>query len=224
MTVEIAMRFSGFLFLLILGLNFAMVKLGKKMEVGEYDSDAKLQMFSDDPNKFQISVFLALIEHLSIIALAFMLFIAFSSYSLVLGIVWTIFRTGEGLIHIYNEIRYWGLLNVARQYADARGAEKNSLNDSGRVILQTYDSRFAYAMILWSVGTLSYSILFVNNGVIPPIIGWLGVATSVSSGFGYGIQVLKPGFNILIAIGGLSAMLFEVIIGGWLLFFSQTVS
>jgi hypothetical protein len=223
MTVEIAMRLSGFLFLFILVLNFAMVKLGKKMQVGEYDADARLQKISDDPNKFQISVVLALIEHFCIIALAFMLFIAFSPYSLILGIIWTIFRTGEGLIHIYNEIRYWGLLNVARQYAGAIGTEKNALSDSGRVILQRYDSRFAYAMILWSIGTLAYSILFVAYGVIPPIIGWLGIVTSISWCFGEGIKLIKPSFNILIAIGGLSAMLFEFIIGGWLLFFSHTL-
>ncbi|NIS67677.1 MAG: DUF4386 family protein [Proteobacteria bacterium] len=223
MAIEIAMRLSGFLFLFILVLNFVMVKLGKKMEVGDYDSDAKLKEISDDPKKFQISVVLALIEHISIIALAFMLFVAFNSYSLILGIIWTIFRTGEGLIHIDNEIKYWGLLNVARQYADASGAEINSLRDSGSVILQTYDSRFAYAMILWSIGTLAYSILFVTYGVIPTVIGWLGIATAISWAIGEGIKFIKPGFNILIAIGGLSAMLFEFIIGGWLLFFSHII-
>jgi hypothetical protein len=201
-----------------------MVKLGKKMEVGDYDVDAKLQIFSDDPNRFKISVVLALIEHFSIIALAFMLFTAFCLYNLVLGIMWTIFRTGEGLIHIYNEIKYWGLLDVARQFEGAIGTEKESLSDSGRVILQKYDSRFGYAMILWSIGTLAYSILFVAYGVIPPIIGWLGIATSISSVFGYGLQLIKPGFNILLAIGGLSAMLFEAVIGGWLLFFSHTIT
>lgn len=68
MTIEIAMRLSGFLFLLILVLNFAMVRLGRKIEVGDYDTDAKLQKISDEPNKFQISVVLALIEHIIIIA------------------------------------------------------------------------------------------------------------------------------------------------------------
>lgn len=98
------------------------------------------------------------------------------------------------------------------------------MSDSGQVILQTVTSRYTFALILWSIGTLAYSVLFVTYGVVPPIIGWLGIVTSISFGFGNGIKlVVKPGFNVLIAIGGLSAMLFEVIIGGWLLFFSHTI-
>ena len=42
MTIEIAMRLSGFLFLFILVLNIAMSAFGNKTEIGDYDSDAKL--------------------------------------------------------------------------------------------------------------------------------------------------------------------------------------
>ena len=136
----------------------------------------------------------------------------------VVGIIGTLFRAGEGLVQFYSETDYWGLLNLARQYAGASGAEKTSLNGSARIILQTHISRFTYAMILWSIGTLAYSILFVAFGAVPPIIGWLGIVTSVSSGVGYGIKLVKPDFIILLAISSLSAMLFEVCIGVWLLF------
>jgi hypothetical protein len=37
-------------------------------------------------------------EHISIIALAVMLFIAFGSYNILLGIIWTICRVEEGVI------------------------------------------------------------------------------------------------------------------------------
>lgn len=220
MTIETAVRLSGFFFLFILILNFVMVRLGKKIEVGEYDADAKLEQISKDPSKFQASVVLALIEHLIIIALAITLFIAFRSYSLILGIVWTICRTGEGLIYSYSEINYWGLLNLARQYSVASSTEKQSLSENGRIILERHDAKFTLGMVFWSIGTLAYSILFVTYGAVPGIIGWLGIVTSVSSSIGYGIKLVKPDFNIFLAIGGLSAMLFEFIIGGWLLFFS----
>ena len=85
MTVEIAMRLSGFLFLLILVLNIAMAAFGNKVGTIEDDSDAKLQKINNDPKKFKIGIALGLIEHLSIIALAIMLFIAFSSYNIMLG-------------------------------------------------------------------------------------------------------------------------------------------
>lgn len=121
----VEMRLSGFLFLFIMVLNYAMVALGKKTEVGDYDTDAKLQQINNDPNKFYLSIVLSLIEHISIIALAITLFIVFSPINMMLAIVWTAFRTGEGLIFIYDETNYWGLLKLARQYSDTSGPEKN---------------------------------------------------------------------------------------------------
>lgn len=215
----IEIRICGFLFLLILILNAVMVVLGRKIGVGEYDSDTKLYKINREPNKFKISIILAVIEHLCVIALAIMLFIAFNSYSVIIGIVGTILRTVEGLIYCYSEIGYWELLNTARQYVSANGTEKKMLGQKGRLILETHHSKFSFAMIFWSFGTLAYSILFVTYEIIPPIIGWLGIFTSVSFAFGYGIKCVRPGFNALLAIGGLTALLFEAIIGGWLLFF-----
>ena len=213
----IEMVLSGFLFLFILVLNLAMGALGYLMEKDYYDSDADLQKINKNPKKFQISIVLALIEHGSVIALTIMLFIAFSPYNIILGIVWTIFRIGEGLIQFYNEPNYWGLLNIARQYSGTSGAEKNSLSDLARTIFKTKDSRFKFAMICWSIGTLAFSIVLVTSEVVPQIIGWLGIVASILVGFGTGIKLVKPKFKFEV-IGALFAMLFEVIIGGWLLF------
>jgi len=213
----IEMILIGFLFLFILVTFFASVAFGNT--IGDVDSDDRLQKINNDPKKFQISVVLALIEKVSVIVLAIMLFIVFSPYNIILGIVWTISRIGEGLIQFYNEKNYWGLLNIARQYSGTSGAEKNSWSDLTRTILKTKDFRFKFAMISWSIGTLAYSIVLVTYGVVPHIIGWLGIVASILVGFGNGIELVKPNFKVP-AIGGLSAILFEVIIGGWLLFYS----
>ncbi len=217
MTVEVAMRISGFLFLFIIITNVASVRFGNKL-TRDLDPDAKLQKIYDNPKKFKISIVLALIEHFSIIALVIMLFIAFGSYSLILGVVWIIFRIGEGLIDIYNEKNYWGLLNIARQYSGTSGVKKNSLSDSARTILKTKEFRFTFAQILFSTGTIAYSILFVTYEVVPPIIGWLGIVASILFGFGSGINLVKPNFKAPGYFGGLLILLFEVVLGGWLIF------
>ncbi len=222
MTVEIAMRLSGFLFLFIMITDIASVAFGNKI-IGDLDSDAKLQKISDDPNKFKISIVIALIEHFSIIALAIMLFIAFGSYSIILGIVWITFRTGESLIDIYNEKNYWGLLNIARQYGGTSSAEKNTLSDLARTILKTKEFRFTFAMTLFSIGTITYSILFITYGVVPPIIGWFGLVASILFGFGSGIILVRPNFKVLGYLGGPLILLFVVVLGGWLLFSSHTI-
>ena len=222
MNIEIAMSVSGFLFLFIIITNVASVQFGNKL-TRDLDSDAKLRKINDHPNRFKISIVLALIEHFSIIALVIMLFIAFGSYSIILGVVWIIFRIGEGLIDIYNEKNYWGLLNIARQYSGTVGAEKKSLSDLARTILKTKEFRFTFAMTLFSIGTIAYSILFVIYGVVPPIIGWFGLVASILFGFGSGIILIKPNFKALGYLGGPLILLFEVVLGGWLLFSSHTI-
>ena len=218
MTVEIAMVLSGFFFWLIIITNIASDRFGY-VTFEDLDATTKLQKISDNPRKFKIGVVLILIEHVSIICLAAMLFIAFSTNNLILAVVWTISRTGEGLIQIYYKKNYWGLLKITRQYSRTSGAKKNALIDSGRRILKRKSSSFSFAQILFSIGTLAYSILFVTYGVVPVIIGWFGITASVLYGLGNGIFLIKPDFKALWKIGGLLILLFEIGLGGWLLFY-----
>ena len=218
------MRLAGFLFLFILVLYLIVLPaLGYNGEIG--DPDAELQKINDHPKKFQISIGLSLIHNVIVITLTIMLFIVFSPYNIILGIVWTIFRIGEGLILSYNDKNYGGLLNIARKYSDTSGSEKSSLSDLVSTFTKTRSSRFAFAMICWSIGTLAFSILLVTYEVVPPFIGWLGLVASISIGFENGITFAKPNLKdskvakILLLIGGLVAIVFEVLIGIWLLFF-----
>ena len=213
------MMLSGFLFLFILVLNLIMGAFGYLMEKDDYDPDADLKKINKNPKKFQIGIMLALTEHACVITLTILLFIVFSPYSLLLGIVWGIFRTGEGLIQFYNEPFYWKLINIAKKYSAASGSEKKSLIESAGIIFKGKDTRFKYAMICWSIGTLAFSIVLVNSGFVPQIIGWLGIIASILVGIGTAIKLVKPKIKIAL-IGALFAILFEIIIGGWLIYYS----
>ena len=214
------MMLSGFLFLFILVLNLVMGALGYLMEKDDFDPDDNLQKINKNPKKFQKGIMLALIEHGCVIALTIMLFIVFSSYNIILGIVWTIFRTGEGLIQFYNELFYWKLIDIARQCSSVNGAEKKSLSNLAHTIFKAKDYRFKYAMVCWSIGTFAFSIVLVTCGFVPAIIGWLGIVASILVGFYTGIKLVKPNLKIL-PIGALFAILFEIIIGGWLIYYSM---
>jgi hypothetical protein len=210
---------SGFLFLLIIiVLILATNRFGYEI-YSDLDSEAKLLRISKDPKKFKTGLGLVISEHIIIITLALMLFIAFSSYHIILAVVWTISRSAEGAIQIYNKKSYWGLLDIARQYSGSSGAKKKRLQDLGHSILKTKNSVFSFAQILFSIGTLSYCILFVTYGVVPPIIGWFGLVAGILYGFGNGIRLVKPNFNALWNLGGLLIWIFELILGGWLLFY-----
>ncbi|MHA1978588.1 MAG: DUF4386 domain-containing protein [Candidatus Hodarchaeales archaeon] len=217
--MSIEMQLSGFLFLLIIiTLIFCDILLGHGT-IDNLKSEAKLQKINEDPKKFETSFVLLIIEHITIVVLAVMLFMAFSSFNVILGVMWVIFRGGEGLLNIYGKKNYWGLSNLARQYSNASGAEKNELIDLGSSILDTKNSLFAIAQIMFSIGTLAYSILFVTyETAVPVIVGWFGIVASITYGLGNGIQLVKPNLEVLWQIGGLLVLIFELILGGWLLF------
>ena len=192
--------------------------LGYKVEA-DY-SEVWLQKINDDPKKFQFSIGLALIHNVSVITLTIILFIVYGPpYNIILGIFLLICRMGEGLILIYNDKNYGGLLNIARKYSSTSGAEKTSLSDLARTITKTKSSRFAFALIFWSIGTLAFSIVLVTYGLVHPFIGWLGIVACIPVGFGNGIKLVKHKEVLFESIGGLMALLFEILIGVWLLVF-----
>jgi hypothetical protein len=95
---------------------------------------------------------------------------------------------------------------------------RNSLSELARLILKTKDTRFKFAMICWSIGTLAFSIVLVTSEVVPEVVGWLGIAASILVGFSTGIKLAKPNLKDFTVVGGLTAILFEIVVGGWLLF------
>lgn len=208
-------RLCGFLYLFILVTNAASVGLGNS--IGKVDAVTKLRSINDNPKQFQINIVTAIISHISILALAGMLFFVFSSHNLLLAAVGTIFRFGEGLILIRNEINSMNLLNIAKEYAVAGDAEKLALSASGNVILHTKNSGFTRAMTLLAIGALAYCILLLSSGAIPMLIGWLGLIASIVAVVGTVIKFVAPSFEIPFTIGFLLMMLFEVSFGGWLL-------
>ncbi len=221
--MSIEMFLAGFLFLFIIVTLTASSQLGNKITFGgnDFDPDVKLQGIIEDPKRFRMSVYLAFVEHGSIIALAIAMFAAFSSYNLLLGSVWLIARTVESLINFNSQKNYWGLLNISSQYSGASGAEKVAVSDSCRTIVETKNYRFSFAQVLFSIGTLSYSIVFVISAIdVLSIIGWFGIIASLLYVFGNAIMVVKPKNKILASLGGLLIFIFEAVLGVWLIYYS----
>jgi len=211
---------SGFLFLfIIVVLVLATSKYGYEI-FSELDSDAQLQKIGENPQRFRTGTVLVVIEHAAIVSLAVTMFIAFGPYNILLGIVWFVSRGAEGLIQISKKRDCWELLDLGKQYSTASGAEKDALADSGLAILKSKNSTFSIAQILFSIGTLAYSIVFVISGAIPEIIGWFGIVASIIYGLGNGIHRIRPNNKALWNLGGLLIWIFELVLGGWLLFSS----
>ncbi|MFX1596164.1 MAG: DUF4386 family protein [Promethearchaeota archaeon] len=220
MNIEIWL--SGFFFLFIIITNLSSNIFGYKT-VGDVDPEAQLQFINKSPTKFKIGVIIILIEHFGIISLAITLLIAFSPYNIILGIIWCISRIIEALIQIYDKKSYWGLLNLAIKYSDTSGAEKDVLIDSSNRIFKAKKFRFAISQLFFSIGTFGYSILFVIYGVVSLFIGWFGIVASILYGLGSGLFLRKSHIKAMWSIGGLLILIFELILGIWLLWYSVIV-
>ena len=221
--MSIEMFLAGFLFLFIIVTLTASSQLGNKITFGgsDFDPDAKLQGIVDNPKKFRMSVYLALVEHGAIIALTIVMFVIFGPTSLILGSVWLIARTVEGLINFNSQKNYWGLLNISKQYSGASGAEKEAVSDSCRTVIETKRYRFSFAQVLFSIGTISYSIVFIISGIdVLSIIGWFGIVAGLLYGIGNAIIVAKLKTQVLAQLGGLLIFIFEAVLGVWLIYYS----
>jgi hypothetical protein len=206
-------------------LQIAMATFGYILEPTQkhYESDAKLIDFNEHQMKFQIGVVLALIEHICVVTLPITLFIAYSQYNLIFGILLIIFRIAEGLIQVYSEKDYWSILKIAKRFSIAGDDEKESLRNTYHNILQSKSTRFAFAMVGWSIGTLAFSILLVIYELAPLFIGWIGIISTIPVGLGNVMMLAKPKikfFEVLSSFGGILPIIFEILIGGWLLFFT----
>ena len=205
---------SGLLFLLIIiVLGIAGEKYGYEV-FSEYNAEAKLNKINENPQRFRTAITLVVFEHIIIIVLSISMFLAFGSYSFILGLIWLLARSIEGLMQINNKRNFIGLVDIAAQYSSS--SEKEDLENRTLSLLKSKNSTFTIAQLLFSVGTFAYSLVFVLYAAIPILIGWFGIITSIVYGLGNTIYRIKPSSKILWNIGGLLIFIFELILGGWL--------
>jgi hypothetical protein len=217
MAADVASTVAGLLFWLIIATNLASNQFGYQT-FGVLESEANLHEIDQAPRRFKIGVALIVIEHLSIISLAAMLFIAFNHLNLALALVWLVSRGFEGVIQIVEKRTYWRLLEVARQASGAQGDARGELATQRVDILRSKRAVFLAAQILFAVGTFSYSLVFAIERVVPPLLAWFGVGAAVLYGVGNGLAIRNPDSRAVWNLGGLCILAFEAILGGWLLF------
>ena len=215
-TASLAMKLCGFLYIFILVTSAVSAGLGNRND--ERDSGLKFPILAENPGQYRNSVYVGIISHLGILVISGMLFLAFSSYDRSLAMIGSLFRLGEGLILIFNEVSVLRLLDMAKEYV-LTDSSKASLRMLGDQILHTKNTRFMVGLLFLSIGALAYGILFIQNGAIPSIIAWLGLAAGTISSIGI-LITFATGFELIYSIGLVSMMVFEVVFGGWLLIYS----
>jgi hypothetical protein len=216
-STPLALKLCGFLYIFILITNAASVGLGDR--TGETDSAAMLATISENPGRYRMGVIVAIASHLGIVAIAGTLFVAFSPLNRQLALIGSVSRLGEALAMIYGEVTVLRLIDLAREYTLA-GSNKANLHLFGDQILRAKNTGVDLGLLLLSIGAIAYCISFVQSGAVPSMIANLGLAAGIISAIGILIK-LASGFSALAVTGMVLMMVFEVIFGGWLLFFSH---
>ena len=216
-TASLALKLCGFLYIFILVTSAASAGLGNRND--EKDSGSKFPVIAENPGQYRNSVYIGIISHIGILAISGMLFLAFSSYDRTLAMIGSLFRLGEGLILIFNEVSVLRLLDIAKEYV-LTDSSKAGLRMFGDQILLTKNTRFMVGLLFLAIGALTYGILFIQNGAIPSMIAWLGLGAGIISSIGI-LITFATGFDLIYSIGLVSMMVFEVVFGGWLLIYSS---
>jgi hypothetical protein len=205
----------GFLFLFIL-LTTALSMALAGGPLDQKDVPNTLSSVAKGGKRYRASVVLDLVSHVSIVALAAALYLAFSPYNRSLALVGTLWRVAEGTIIALNEANNLMLLGVAQRFVAATGAEAVALEAMGRTLILAEGWAYKIGLAFFALGSLMYGILFVSSGAVPRALAWLGVVASLLGCAGTWLNLIYPNAK---AASFLLVLLipYEVGLGIWLL-------
>ena len=206
-------QICGFLFLFIL-LTSVLSQFLAGGALDAKDVSGTLGKVAANSKKFRISVVIDLISHVSIIALAALLYIAFSPYNQTLALLGTLWRVAEGTIIALSEVSNFLLLDVSQKSTNATGAQTIALESTGRFIISMGESGNKIGLAFLVFGSLMYAILFVTSGAVPLAIGWFGVIASILAGGGILLNLINPNLSMA---SFLVMIPYEIVLGFWLL-------
>ena len=206
-------QLCGFLFLFILLTTM----LSEFMAGAPFDAESvpnTLRTVTEGGRKFRASIVVDLISHVSIVALAGALYLAFSPHNRSLAFLGTLWRVAEGTIIAFNELNNIVLLAVAQKFVSATGAEAVALEVMGRTLILAEDWGYKIGLVFFALGSLLYGILFVSSGAVPRALGWWGVIASILAAAGVWLNLINPNLRM---ISFLVIIPYEVVLGIWLL-------
>ena len=182
------------------------------------DVPGTLSKVAASDKKFRIGVVIDLISHVSVIALAGLLYIAFSPYGQPLALIGTLWRVTEGTIVALGEVNNFVLLAVAQKFNSATGAVMVTLETLGRTRIVAEESGLKIGLTFFAFGHLAYAILFVSSGAVPSVLGWWGVVASFLAVAGILLAFINPNVSSVIkSVSFFPIILYEVALGIWLL-------
>ena len=206
-------QLCGFLFLFVL-LTSVLSKFMAGAPLDPEDVPNTLGAVAEGGRRFQLGIVLDLVSHVSVVALAGALYLAFSPHNRSLALLGTLWRVAEGVIIAFNEVNSVVLLAVAQKFVSATGAEAVALETMGRTLITGGRLGLQDWLAFFALGSLLYGILFVSSGAVPRALGWWGVVASLLAAAAVWLNLINPNLRM---ISFLAIIPYEIVLGVWLL-------
>jgi len=206
-------QLCGFLFLFIL-LTSALSQALAGGALDPADIPGTMSRVTGGGKKFRLSVVIDLISHVSIIALAAMLYHTFSPFNRSIAILGTLWRVVEGTILALNEVNNLVFLDVSQKSVSATGTQSVVLQSIGRMLISIEGWGLKIGLVFLVAGSLVYAILFVTSGALPLALGWFGVIASILAAGGILLNMINPNLSMA---SFLILIPYEIVLGFWLL-------
>ena len=182
--------------------------------------DTDLTVFSANETRNLLGALLILIMGFNCLIIAIPLYPVLKKYNEPMALSAVAFRIIETTTHVIVVLCYIGFLTLSKDFVDA-GAPVDSFHHVlNSVIYNVYEANGEIGGMFFNLGFLMYAILFYKSKLIPR---WLSIIGLIGSSVGFLNQILTF-FKIysadffLAAIPELPTIVFELIIGFWLIF------
>ena len=218
-TQRIYARVAGFLFLwlIITGLAGA-VTISHIVGSGTFAETAKRVMASE--HLYRVALSSELIETLSVVLLAFALYVTLKPVDMLLAQIAMYWRLGESFVGGAGMIL--GFVKL-RLYSSPQSNGGVGTDQSQALVDLARSADFAaynISAIFFSIGSILFCYLFFKSGYIPRILSAFGVFASVVVTITCFASLISPEHAALLQYGWAPMAIAEVTTGIWLMLFA----
>lgn len=212
-----APRLAGFIFLFLIATGTGGVLLFEGLRIPG-DISATLVNISTHSMRISVIILISIISGIATIFLAVMLYSILKEQDEKIAVLVLSFRLVEALLIYIGAIISVLLLSLlSREYVGQGTSDQTFYHALANSLISVKGWSFTLGAIFFCVGSILFSYLFLKTKLIPIWISILGLVASVILFLGLSLQIADLVKGPILEVIWIPLMLFEFIIGLWLL-------
>jgi hypothetical protein len=210
-------RLAGFLYLTIIVTSILSLILVDSRLVVDGDQAATAERIAANETLFRAGLVYDMAMFASVVALAWALFVMLRGVDpnrALLALLWRMAEAVVGTVTVLLGVLVVLLVDSEGVRAAFEPAQLHSLVD---VLLTARAIGYDVTIFFLSLGTIVYCGLLYRSRYVPRVLAGLGIVSFVLMPVGTVVSLLLPQYKDLAMAAWAPGIVFEVVIGGWLL-------